>query len=137
MDEITQVLARYGYAVDSGQWDRLDDVFTEDAVIDYTSAGGIKGSRAEAKAWLAEVLAGWPGRLHLIGAMSVDHISEDEVIVVASFTDVLAPSREMAVVPVQGLIQGGGYYHHRMIRTPEGWRSRELVEEQTWRTIVP
>jgi hypothetical protein len=136
MDEIAHVLARYAYAVDCGNWDRLDDVFTEDAVIDYTSAGGIKGSRAEAKAWLAEVLAGWPGRLHLIGAMTVDYDGA-EAIVVASFADTLSPSREMAAVPVPGLIQGGGYYHHRMVRTEAGWRSRELVEEQTWRTIVP
>jgi hypothetical protein len=26
----------------------------------------------------------------------------------------------------------GGYYHHDMVRTPEGWRSAHLVEENLW-----
>ncbi|WP_248959055.1 nuclear transport factor 2 family protein [Sphaerisporangium perillae] len=135
--EMADVLARYAYAVDSGEWDRLDTVFTEDAIIDYTSAGGIKGTRREAQAWLADVLRRWPGRLHLIGAMSIRFEGEngDEALVVASFADTLAPSREAVAADTPGLIQGGGWYHHRMVRTPAGWRSRELVEEQTWRTM--
>jgi hypothetical protein len=131
--EIADVLARYAYAVDSGDWDLLDSVFTEDAVIDYTSAGGVKGGRAEVKAWLAEVLSNWPGRLHLIGATTV-RLDGDEATVAASFADTLSPSREMIPADAKGLLQGGGWYHHRMVRTPSGWRSRELVEEQTWRT---
>ena len=27
----------------------------------------------------------------------------------------------------------GGIYHHRMVRTPDGWRSRELLEELVWK----
>ncbi|MEV5559052.1 nuclear transport factor 2 family protein [Nonomuraea wenchangensis] len=38
--EIADLLARYTRAVDSGRWERLDEVFTADAVIDYSSAGG-------------------------------------------------------------------------------------------------
>jgi hypothetical protein len=26
----------------------------------------------------------------------------------------------------------GGYYHHRLVRTPAGWRSRDLREENAW-----
>jgi hypothetical protein len=26
----------------------------------------------------------------------------------------------------------GGYYHHEMVRTPDGWRSRNLREENVW-----
>lgn len=128
---ITDLLARYAYAVDSGQWDLLDAVFTQDAVIDYRSAGGIRGPYAEVKAWLAQVLAPWPGRLHLVGAMRVT-FAEGEAAVSASFTDALSPSREMVT---SGVIQGGGWYHHRLVRTTNGWRSRELVEEQTWRRM--
>jgi hypothetical protein len=25
-----------------------------------------------------------------------------------------------------------GYYHHELVRTPEGWRSRHLREENVW-----
>jgi hypothetical protein len=26
----------------------------------------------------------------------------------------------------------GGYYHHELVRTPGGWRSRHLREENVW-----
>ncbi|WP_113700990.1 nuclear transport factor 2 family protein [Nonomuraea lactucae] len=133
--EIANLLARYTHAVDSGTWDLLDEVFTPDAVIDYRAAGGIRGTRAEVKEWLASALAGWPGRLHVIGCTRVD-FGHGEAQVSASFTDTLSPSRDMIPAGTKGLIQGGGWYHHRMRRTPDGWRSHELVEEQAWRTAT-
>ncbi|MEU6714739.1 nuclear transport factor 2 family protein [Nonomuraea sp. NPDC046802] len=132
--EIADLLARYTRAVDSGQWDLLDDVFSQDATIDYTSSGGIRGSREEAKTWLAEVLSHWPGRLHLIGAPAIDFEEGGEARVSAPFTDTLAPTRDMVVAGTKGFLHGGGWYHHRLRRTPDGWRSAELVEEQSWRT---
>ena len=36
--EIADVLTRYTRAIDAGEWDRLDTVFTPDADIDYTFA---------------------------------------------------------------------------------------------------
>ncbi|MGI5289227.1 nuclear transport factor 2 family protein [Nonomuraea polychroma] len=131
--EIADLLARYTRAIDSGRWELLDEVFSEDAVIDYTSAGGIKGTREEVKAWLAEVLTHWPGRLHLIGAPVID-FRDGEARVSAPFTDTLAPTREMVAAGTGGFLHGGGWYHHRLRRTPGGWRSTELVEEQSWRT---
>jgi hypothetical protein len=43
--EIQALLTRYCTAVDSKQYAMLDTVFTPDAFIDYTSAGGITKSR--------------------------------------------------------------------------------------------
>ncbi|MEV3983584.1 nuclear transport factor 2 family protein [Nonomuraea sp. NPDC049758] len=131
--EITDLLARYSRAVDSGEWDLLDEVFSPEAVIDYRSAGGIRGGLAEVKSWLAEVLPHWPGRLHLIGAPRIV-LTGDEARVSAPFTDTLAPTRDMAAADAKGYLHGGGWYHHRMRRTSGGWRSQELVEEQSWRT---
>jgi hypothetical protein len=31
----------------------------------------------------------------------------------------------------------GGYYHHELIRTPTGWRSRHLREEMVWTANSP
>jgi hypothetical protein len=131
--EIADLLARYSRAIDSGEWDLLDEVFSPDAVIDYRSAGGIRGTRDEVKSWLAGVLPHWPGRLHLIGAARVD-LAGDRARVSAPFTDTLAPTRDMADADAKGFLHGGGWYHHRLRRTPDGWRSEELVEEQSWRT---
>ena len=41
--EINDLLIRYTYAIDDGDWELLDRVFTPDAQIDYTSSGGIAG----------------------------------------------------------------------------------------------
>ena len=35
--EIEALLTRYTRAIDTGEWDRLDEVFTPDAQIDYTA----------------------------------------------------------------------------------------------------
>ncbi|MEO3803648.1 nuclear transport factor 2 family protein [Nonomuraea sp. B1E8] len=133
--EITGLLARYCHALDSGRWHLLDEVFTPGAVIDYTSAGGVRGTRDEVTAWLAGVLAHWPGRLHLIGAPIID-VRDGEARVSAPFTDTLAPTKDLVAGPqaAGGFLHGGGWYHHRMRRTSGGWRSVELVEEQSWRT---
>ncbi|HEY3005748.1 MAG TPA: nuclear transport factor 2 family protein [Kribbellaceae bacterium] len=33
--EINQLLARYGHLIDAGSWERFDEVFVPDAVLDY------------------------------------------------------------------------------------------------------
>ena len=40
--EIDDLITRYATAVDTKDWDLYRTVFTDDAVIDYTSAGGIR-----------------------------------------------------------------------------------------------
>ena len=58
--EIDDLLTRYTRAIDTGEWDRLDKVFTPDAEIDYTATGGIAASYPEVKPWLAEMLRDLP-----------------------------------------------------------------------------
>ena len=45
--EIQDLLTRYCNAIDSKKYEMLDSVFTQDAIIDYTSAGGIRGTLPE------------------------------------------------------------------------------------------
>jgi hypothetical protein len=146
---ICDLLARYTRAIDTGQWDLLDTVFTADATIDYTATGGTKGDLPAVKTWLSQVLPHWPGRQHKLGQITVTFEDgagtagsgarsgggPETATVVAAFTDMLAPSREMIPADTAGLIEGGGWYHHLVVRTADGWRSRELVEEQAWRTM--
>ena len=57
----------YANAIDSGNWDELDQVFTPDAYIDYRKLGGIDGHFPQIKQWLSEVLPKFPGYCHLVG----------------------------------------------------------------------
>jgi ketosteroid isomerase-like protein len=130
--EIQDVLTRYTRAVDEGDWDRLDTVFTPDAEIDYTESGGIAGSYAEAKKWLAETLPAFFSKtLHTVGQVSVEYAaSGDEARVVAYFDN---PMLMRAGDGEEKVVEVGGKYHHTMIRTPDGWRSRRLHEELVWK----
>lgn len=126
--EIADVLVRYTRAIDSGDWAALAEVFTPDARIDYTSAGGIAGGRDEITAWLADVLPKYPRRQHVLGQLDI-RIDGDRATTTAYF---LNPMTTVAADGSEGLYECGGYYHHVLVRTAEGWRSRELVEQTVW-----
>lgn len=126
--EIADLVTRYTRAIDSGDWDGLDDVFTPDARIDYTSAGGRAGDFTTMKAWLAEVLPRFVRRLHVIGQISVD-LGEDSASITAYFSNPMVALDEDGA---ELLTDTGGYYHHQLVRTEAGWRSRELIEETMW-----
>jgi hypothetical protein len=130
---IDDLLTRYTIAVDNGDWDLYRTVFTPDAFIDYTSAGGIKGDVEEIATWLEKALAAFPVRQHLIANKLVS-IDGDTATVRAYFfnpMNITLPDGSSRSTP------GGGYYNHRLVRTPDGWRSRELIEEEVWREGLP
>jgi hypothetical protein len=129
--EIADALTRYTLAVDTGDWDALDTVFTPDAAIDYSESGGISGAFPEVKAWLAEMLPAFSSkRLHTVGQISYTFAdSGDEAEIVAYFDNpmVIADGSDG-----ERVVEVGGLYRHTFVRTPQGWRSRRLHEEVTW-----
>ena len=62
---ITALLNRYARAVDTKDWELYRTVFTDDAVIDYSGAGQIVGTRDE----VVRTPDGWRSR----------HLSEEMV----------------------------------------------------------
>jgi len=130
--EIQDVLTRYTRSIDEGKWDGLDTVFTPDAQIDYTESGGIAGSFPEAKKWLAETLpAFFTATLHTIGQVSVEYDNTgDEAQVVAYFDN---PMLMRSGDGDPTVVEVGGKYHHTMVRTSDGWRSKNLHEELVWK----
>ena len=127
--EIEDLLTRYTRAIDSGEWDRLDTVFTADAAIDYTSTGGIAGGYPEVKEWLAENLPMFPRRQHLLGQVEVA-LEGDAAAVTAYFLNpMVLPQPDGTEL----LWEFGGLYHHELVRTGDGWRSGCLVEQLLWK----
>jgi hypothetical protein len=127
MDEmsIAALLYRYARAVDTKDWDLYRSVFTEDAFIDYSSAGVIAGSRDEVADWLAAGFGAIPWSMHYITNIESD-IDGDTASVRAMFYN------PMQLPGMAELSYCGGYYHHDLVRTPDGWRSRHLREENVW-----
>lgn len=133
--EMGDLLTRYTHAIDAGDWDRLDGVFTPDAEIDYTATGGIAGEFGKVKAWLAEMLPLFPRRQHVLGQHEVvlggpDDEGRDTARVTAYF---LNPMVLAGGDGGETLVEFGGLYHHDLVRTAAGWRSRRLVEELLWK----
>ncbi len=134
--DIEATLVRYTRAIDTGDWDRLDTVFTPDAEIDYTSTGGITGRFAEVKPWLAEMLPMFPRRMHTLGQVDIT-FGDDSSGQPAGTATVAAYFHNPMGMPQEDgpdhLVEFGGIYHHEFVRTPDGWRSRRLVEQLVWK----
>lgn len=127
--EIEEVLIRYTRAIDTGEWDRLDEVFTDGAAIDYTESGGIAGTYAEVKPWLAQNLPIFPKRMHTLGQVEIRRDGNDATVAAYFHNPMMLAAGDGAEV----LVELGGIYHHEMVRTPDGWRSRSLFEELVWK----
>lgn len=130
---IDDLLTRYATAIDSKQFDLLDTVFTPDATIDYTSAGGIRGSYPDVRTWLSDTLALFPMTQHLVTNRAVT-IDGDTAAARSYFYN------PMAMPSPDGTISHffvGGYYNDRLVRTPGGWRIAERIEETAWMEGLP
>jgi len=127
--EIDDLLTRYSTLIDGRRFDELDQVFTDDAVLDYRSAGGIRGSFPEVRDWLASVLPLFTWTQHLVVNRAVE--------VTPDGTE--AAARSLFHNPNGAEIEGrpwlfvvGGAYHDTLVRTAAGWRIRRRVEETLW-----
>ena len=127
--EIQDLLVRYSHAIDTRQWHLLDQVFTPDAHIDYTAMGGDKGNLSEIKAFLDKSFKMFSASQHMITNSAVE-LDGDE-----------ATGRTMCHNPMVFRAEDGGdgqvfycglWYLDRLVRTPEGWRIRERVEEKSY-----
>ncbi|MGB0100000.1 MAG: nuclear transport factor 2 family protein [Nocardioides sp.] len=128
--EISDVLTRYTRAIDTGDWDRLDTVFTPDAEIDYTESGGIAADLATVKPWLAEMLpAFFPKRMHTLGQLDIE-VAGDTATCAAYFHNPMPMDDGSGG---ERIVEFGGIYHHTLVRTADGWRSRKLHEEIVWK----
>ncbi len=123
--EIAALLTRYAAAVDTKDWNLYRSVFTDDARIDYSSAGAIAGTRDEVADWLARGFEAIPMTMHYITNIELD-IDGDTAFVRAMFYN------PMQLPGSAELSSCGGYYNHQLVRTPEGWRSSYLREDSVW-----
>ena len=123
--EIQDTLIRYAHALDSRQPELFAQVFTTDADLDYSSAGGIRGDRETLRAWLQEPMAKFEVWQHLLSNFIIE-IDGDEASTITSCYNPLQgrnPDGSSYVLHV------GCHYQDRLRNTPEGWRiyQRKLV----------
>ncbi|WP_319455400.1 MULTISPECIES: nuclear transport factor 2 family protein [unclassified Mycobacterium] len=128
--DITALLYRYARAVDTKDWELYRSVFTDNAVIDYSSNGIPAGSRDDIADFLSQAFTAIPMSMHYITNVEVD-VDGDTATVRAMFYN---PTQ---LPGFSELSSFGGYYFHDLVRTADGWRSRNLREEAVWSVNGP
>jgi SnoaL-like domain len=126
--ELNDLIVRYSTAVDRRDWDLYETLFTDDATIDYTEAGGIRGDRVTVRNWLAEVMPNFPGFQHMI--------SNSEITLAGD----TASGRTMLFNPMVLSKPDGGthvafvglWYNDNFVRTADGWKFSSRYEEVSW-----
>ena len=132
--EIQDLMVRYSHAVDTMDWDLLDGVFTEDAVIDYTAMGGTRGTLKETKEFLSSVMPTFPAFQHLIANSSITVDGDTATGRTMCHNPMVLPGEDDQPGAVMFC---GLWYLDRFVRVDGGWRIRERVEEKSYMHVSP
>jgi hypothetical protein len=132
--EIQELFVDYTQAIDRRNWDALDDVFTPDAWIDYSSTGGSKGDLPSTKEFLAKAMLLFVSFQHMVGTSKI--VVDGDT---ATSTSIL---HNPMTLPAEGdtppqTFFVGLWYHDKLVRTADGWRIKERVEELSYMHNVP
>ena len=130
--EIQDLLTSYCDAIDSRNWNALDDIFTPDAIIDYTEAGGAKGTLEEIKLYLDKALKPFSGMQHMLG-LPMMKITGDE----ASARTILFNPMVIEKEGNPNVFFVGLWYRDKLIRTSKGWRIQSRHEELSYFHNLP
>ena len=121
---IQDLATAYAYAVDDRDWGRWEALFTPDARIDYTSAGGIAGTPAEVAAWMPDAMAVFTWCLHTTATHEVRFTGADTAI------------GRVHVINRNGVVWEGAeelfdvtaVYEDTYVRAGDAWRISQRVE---------
>ena len=130
---IQELVFDYADAIDRREFDRLDNIFVPDAVIDYTAMGGPRGSYPEIKQFLEDAMPNFNAYYHL-NANVRTWLDGDR-----------ASGRVMCFNPMGVPMPDGSnqvmflglFYDDKYVRTGDGWRLAERVEARCWGHNVP
>lgn len=142
---VDALITEYAVTVDDGDWDAYRQLFAPGGRADYRSAGGIEGGADEIATWLAETMRMFPMRQHLITNRKLEFGTLDQDVgdtahVQADYVNPMrfaeradsAPRREPSTAPD---FVCGGRYGFALLRTPSGWRLRQVVVTEKWRQV--
>jgi ketosteroid isomerase-like protein len=131
--EIQDLLVDYSHAIDTRDWDALDGLFTPDAMIDYSAMGGSKGDLAATKEFLEAAMANFAGFQHLIATSKVTVDGDTAVGRTICHNPMVIDKGDGET----RVFWCGLWYHDRFVRTPDGWRIAERVEEKCYIEGLP
>jgi hypothetical protein len=115
---IQELIARYAVVVDSGDYDGLDELFTDDATIDFTTFGGPADNLSGIKKFLADSLGIFKRTQHMMGLPLIT-LDGDMASSRTSCTNPMVIDNSTGGTSVWLI---GLWYDDEFVRTPAGWR---------------
>ncbi|MDZ7886389.1 MAG: nuclear transport factor 2 family protein [Mycobacterium sp.] len=117
--EIEALLSRYCRAVDSKDWVSYRALFTDDARVDYAAAGLVVGTVDDAVDFLGRRQQSISVGTHYVTNIESSRHEETFSVIAMWFNVVALPgSTEISYF--------AGRWHDDLVRTPAGWRIRNL-----------
>jgi len=127
--EILEVLYRYSIVIDADELERLDSVFTPDAVWELKYG---EGARVDGVDAIRDILTGFHEKLdatqHLVANAVID-VSGDEA---RSRSDVRVMLFSAAQPPGERRYEAGAVYTDNFQRTTAGWRMSKRCIDVRW-----
>ncbi|MEP3890582.1 MAG: nuclear transport factor 2 family protein [Hellea sp.] len=130
--EIQDLLTSYCSAIDARDWEALDDIFTADAIIDYTEAGGARGTLKEIKVYLDKALKPFSGMQHMLGLPMIKVSGDTATARTTLFNPMVMDQGGSPHVFFVGL-----WYRDILTRTEAGWRIQSRHEDLSYFHNLP
>ena len=126
--EVQDLLVRYCHVLDDRDWPAFEDLFTADAVLDFTAFGGPRCGVRELVDFLRSVAAQVPSWQHTISTSLLT--AGDGCIKSRCAAQVMMISRNDD--GSDHVIFNGLWYRDTVVHTARGWRIAERIQQRSW-----
>ena len=126
--ELQDLSNRYCHLLDQGLFDELTQVFTDDAHIDYTSMGGIKGTPRQIVSFLKQVMPRFSNYQHMISNQQFEISGDKATGRIMCFN----PMETTSTATETSVFFLGFWYVDKYIRTDKGWKIYSRAEEKSY-----
>ncbi|MBV9487919.1 MAG: nuclear transport factor 2 family protein [Frankiaceae bacterium] len=126
--EIQHLISRYADIIDGQRFDELDDIFTADAVIDYSTFGVPVGGVAEIKEFLRSSFPFFERTQHMMGLPHIE-VSGDSATARTSCNNPMVSKKRDGTSEVWLI---GLWYDDELVRTDAGWRFAKRTETRCY-----
>ena len=120
---ITDLLSRYTWALVDRDWQAWKGVFTADAHVDYSTAGGPVGTPSGAAETFSQMLSMFDVALSAGGNVAINFDNEDTAKVRSVYTMTMRIPGDQPTY-----MQASGWYLDTIVRTAEGWKIHKRFE---------
>lgn len=122
--EIHELLAAYTWALTDRDWTTWRSLFTDDAHLDYSTAGGPVCGIDEAVEWIGPTMAGFDVVIGHGGNVVVSFDGHSRATARSIYKMVMKLGGDTPT-----FLEACGWYDDVLTRTPDGWRISRRIEQ--------